>query len=288
MPALGYGAVKALDLSKEFALGVVLVSTAPGGVASNIFTYYAQADVSLSISLSVISTFVAIGAMPLLIFLLVEQGNLDVGDLDVPYLNIVLTLALLIIPVICGIEIRRRNAHLAHTIEKIGAAVGTLFLVGAYVYVIMENTDAFDQSLGRWILAFVQQPISSGLGAALAALLGLDFYRRATICIETGVQNVALILAMVSISFSAGPKRDDIIAYPIMYAVAYIPNSIVIILAIRYLRQKAIAAGKLEPLVTAAETVEDMELHDAAADDNATADANATAGSHVHTSSEYV
>lgn len=49
MPALGFGISRALRLPTPYAVGLCLVACCPGGVASNVVTFLACADVPLSV-----------------------------------------------------------------------------------------------------------------------------------------------------------------------------------------------------------------------------------------------
>lgn len=66
MPALAWLISKALSFPPEWLLGMMLVGTAPGGTASNALTYLARGNVALSISMTLVSTTLAVVMMPLL------------------------------------------------------------------------------------------------------------------------------------------------------------------------------------------------------------------------------
>lgn len=70
MPLLGFLASRLCGLSRAVAVGVVLVSCCPGGTASNIVSYIAQADVALSVAMTSCSTVLAVVMTPLLTQLL--------------------------------------------------------------------------------------------------------------------------------------------------------------------------------------------------------------------------
>ena len=66
MPFAGWAVASALDLPTPFAVGLILVACCPGGTASNVVTYLARANVALSVSMTMCSTFGAIFMTPLL------------------------------------------------------------------------------------------------------------------------------------------------------------------------------------------------------------------------------
>ena len=68
MPCIALFVAKGLGFEKELALSVVLLGASPGGVNSNLFTYYSRSNLCLSVSMTVCSTFISIVSIPLILF----------------------------------------------------------------------------------------------------------------------------------------------------------------------------------------------------------------------------
>jgi len=66
MPLLAWAIALLLDLPPHLMAGLVLLGSCPGGTASNVVCYLARGDVALSITLTTVSTLLAILATPLL------------------------------------------------------------------------------------------------------------------------------------------------------------------------------------------------------------------------------
>ena len=66
MPFLGWSIASVMELPTPFAVGLILVSCCPGGVASNVISYLALADVPLSVSLTAVSTSISVLMTPAL------------------------------------------------------------------------------------------------------------------------------------------------------------------------------------------------------------------------------
>ena len=66
MPFLGYGLALLFQLPIDFVIGMVLVACSPGGTASNVVCFIAKTNIALSVSLTTISTLLAIFFTPLL------------------------------------------------------------------------------------------------------------------------------------------------------------------------------------------------------------------------------
>src|SRR5262245_12471333 len=69
MPLIAYGLCKMLGLPADLAISLIVVGCTPGGTTSNLFTYFAGADVALSVTMTALSTIAAVVMMPLLLYL---------------------------------------------------------------------------------------------------------------------------------------------------------------------------------------------------------------------------
>ena len=94
---------------KDFGVAcrICLVASCPGGVASNVVTYLARADVPLSVAMTTVSTLTAIVATPALAKLLVgklvpvDAGSLLLSTLQARLQALLLSL-LMPVPYICA------------------------------------------------------------------------------------------------------------------------------------------------------------------------------------------
>lgn len=70
MPLVGFGVAKLFNFPDEIAAGIILVGCCPSGLASNVMSYLARANLALSVSVTTISTILAPFLTPLLMRLL--------------------------------------------------------------------------------------------------------------------------------------------------------------------------------------------------------------------------
>jgi BASS family bile acid:Na+ symporter len=77
MPLLGFSLANVgmnfFDFSPEIAAGIILIGCSPNGMASNVISYLAKANLALSITITAISTMLAPVVTPLLMKLLAGQ-----------------------------------------------------------------------------------------------------------------------------------------------------------------------------------------------------------------------
>jgi len=59
MPLIGFAIASLFNFPKEIAAGIILVGCCPSGLASNVMSYLARANLALSVSVTTISTLLA-------------------------------------------------------------------------------------------------------------------------------------------------------------------------------------------------------------------------------------
>lgn len=217
MPLVAFGLAKALELPPEIAVGLILVGCTPGGTTSNLFTYYARADVALSVSMTAISTTTAVVLMPLL--LTAYAGSYTSEELTIPLGKIVVTLALVLVPVALGMALRaRRGVDAARKLELAGSVSGVVVLVLLIAKGLFENhTVLLAAGPGTYLATVGLGAIGMTLGWFAARLAGLDVPARRAVAFETGIQNSPLAIAIVIAAFE-GTQQETIVAVPLMYA----------------------------------------------------------------------
>src|SRR6185503_20008238 len=67
MPLIGFTIANLFNFPKEIAAGIILIGCCPSGLASNVMSYLARANLALSVSVTTISTLLAPFLTPLLL-----------------------------------------------------------------------------------------------------------------------------------------------------------------------------------------------------------------------------
>jgi BASS family bile acid:Na+ symporter len=98
MPLLGFTLAKLSGFPPEIAAGIILIGCSPNGMASNVISYLAKANLALSITITAVSTMLAPFFTPLLMKLL---GG---GFIEIDVLNMMWDIfKMVIIPIGAGI-----------------------------------------------------------------------------------------------------------------------------------------------------------------------------------------
>lgn len=216
MPLVAFALAGGLDLPPAMAIGLVLVGCTPGGTTSNLFTYYARADLALSISMTVVSTVVAVALMPILLVLYTRA--LTGSEFSLPLGSIVTTLVLVLVPVGIGMLLRARKPKAAAKAERAGSISGVVVLVLLVGSSVLDNHAVLTEiPVAGYVAAAALGVIGMTLGWAVARLLGLDVAKRRAVALETGIQNSPLAFAIVIASFPES-QQDQMLWIPMLYA----------------------------------------------------------------------
>ena len=201
MPFLGWGIGHWMNLPRDMAVGLVLVSCCPGGTASNVVVFLARANVALSVSMTAISTTLAVVLTPLLSkFYVGERVPVDAWGLLQSILIIV------ILPVTAGIVINHFFGKAAKRLNAVSPFVSVVFIILIVGYILSQNRESIMENWRVLVAAVLLLHLGGfGLGYGLARLFHFDEQSSRTVSIEVGMQNSGLGTALATKHFAALP-----------------------------------------------------------------------------------
>lgn len=199
MPLLAWIIGTLLNLPQALLVGLVLVGSCPGGTASNVICYLARGDVALSITLTAVSTLLALVATPLLTWLYVgARVPVPVADMLLSMLTIV------IVPVLAGLMVNRLWGRRLALLKQVFPLLSVLAIALIIAIIVALKHEQLARLGGVLILAVAAHNAGGlALGYGLARGLGLDARVSRTLAIEVGMQNSGLAVALASQFFSA-------------------------------------------------------------------------------------
>ena len=222
MPLSGYFIAKVMGLDPATASGLILVSTCPGGTASNVLTFIAKADVALSVTMTVVSTMLAIIFTPLLATFLIGntiQFN-GVGLFES-------TVQVIVFPVAIGVllsRMRHTDLHwfpLGHRIllvikrlitlyRSLAPLVSIIMIILIVSSILSSSKDKLLQSpLTLMGSVFLLHASGFFWGYLLVQKIKKDVILSRTISIEVGMQNSGLGVVLAVANFA-----DPFVAVP--------------------------------------------------------------------------
>ncbi|XP_072306431.1 hepatic sodium/bile acid cotransporter [Eucyclogobius newberryi] len=232
MPLTAFSLAKAFQLSEMSSVVVLICGCCPGGLLSNIMSLAIKGDMNLSLVMTTCSTALALGMMPLLLFLYC-QGFEGLQE-AVPYRDIALSLLSILIPCGIGILINHYRPKYSNIITKVGLIISSLSILAVVVLTVLERGNQTKAIFSPALLAIVSlMPI---IGYTLGFLLSLCFrltYRECrTVSMETGCQNSQLCMALIKVAFppeAVGP----LFLFPLMYLISQFSEALLLVLVFR-------------------------------------------------------
>ncbi|MGB5266988.1 MAG: hypothetical protein WBN30_10390 [Polyangiales bacterium] len=216
MPLLAYLAIRSLGLEGTDALGLLLMACTSGGNASNMFSYFSRADLALSVSMTAVSTLASVVMMPTLLY--AYSASLSQASMQIPYLAVMGTLALMLLPIGGGMWIRHRSARIAARVERVGAVAGAVLLALLLITSVSDQLDLLLRAEDASLLACLFVAASGmALGYMVARLAGLGPRQRQAVSLETGVQNAPLAIAVILATFPEA-EQEALLKLPFLYA----------------------------------------------------------------------
>ncbi len=200
-------------ISPMMGLGMILVASCPGGNISNFMSSLGKANVELSVSLTAISTALAVIMTPFNFWL---YGNLylktaavaaDIPTLVIPLMDVFKTIFILLgIPLVLGILTTHFLPRVAEVLKKPLQWLSIVIFIAMVVLSFSSNINAFLLSIKYiFLVVLIHNLLALAIGFFVGTVAKLPFRDRRTLTIETGIQNSGLGLAlMLGTSLFAG------------------------------------------------------------------------------------
>lgn len=195
-PLVAIGLAYLLRLPALDAFGLLLIAAMPGGLFSNLLTYFGRGNVALSITATAVSTLLCL--LSTSIVLRLYAGTYLPADFAMPVGSILFEIAcFLLLPLLIGMTIRRFWPVYAPYVSRNLVRLSTI-LLGLYVVGALSSGQIEVASHG-WrtpvaLLLFAALAMWSGVG--VAALFRLSPDDRFTVAIEVQVRNGSLALVL--------------------------------------------------------------------------------------------
>lgn len=237
MPLISFTVGYLLKLSPPMAFGLFAMGCSPGGAASNVYTYFLDGNVSLSVTMTFVSTIASLALIPMWLFTLGIHVIYRTENVTIPFLNIVTSLVGLIIPVGIGIVLQKKLPKVAECLLKLLRVLAVVFCVLVFTIGIYANLYIFRLMTPLNLLAGALLPYIGFLfGAVMALLARRNKSDILTIAIETGIQNSGVAIVLLQLSLPH-PDSDIAIVSPVNCSL-FTPIPIIIAIIIHVVRKK--------------------------------------------------
>ena len=179
-------------------VGLILVGACPGGTASNVMCFLSRGDVALSITLTAVSTILAVVFTPFITWLYIGQ------EVAVPIVSMMLTVfKIIVLPVFLGVAINRYFGSVLRPIKPLLPLFAMAAIILIIAIIVALNVQQLSQiALAITIAIMLHNSLGLLSGYWLAKALGYDERVCRTLAIEVGMQNSGLGVALATKYFS--------------------------------------------------------------------------------------
>lgn len=204
-----------VDLNPGLELGLLLVACCPGGNLSNVMTHLARGNTALSMSMTALSSLLALVLLPLN-FALTSSANLEasaylaerLSTLHVDHLSILLSLLWLLgLPLALGMLVGNLWPPFAERImpwfKRFALLAFAFFVIGA----MANNWKLFTASLGLvFIIVVLHNASAIFIGWLMAKLARQRGANLRAMVIEISMHNSGLALGLIFSQFGGEPN----------------------------------------------------------------------------------
>ena len=179
-----------MGITKEIAVGMMILASSPGGVTSNMITKLANGDTALSISYTAVISILTIFTLPIITGL---SMNYFMGA-DAPPLNI-LSLGLTMffitaVPVGIGMLVRFKNKLFSDAFDGTATKISTVLFIIIILGALASEWDIFITNflhLGPAIVFLIIAMLM--IAYSSSTLFKMSSKQSITVAIESGIQN---------------------------------------------------------------------------------------------------
>ncbi len=200
LPIISFLVATLVPMQPEIAVGLMVLALCPGGPSSNMITYLAKGDVALSVTLTALSSAIAVFTIPIFTNLSLQYFMGQNAAISLPIGQTMLQIfAIALLPIGLGMSIRQKFPDLARRLEKVANRLAIGFLALIILALVMREWNRIPSFIAQVGIGVVLlNTISMAVGFGFGKLLKLQFAQRICIAIEVGIQNATLAIAITA------------------------------------------------------------------------------------------
>lgn len=194
VPLLAFLIATAMRLPPELAMGLMLLAACPSGASAGLITHLAGGKTALSISLTAITSVLAVISTPLVVDYALFHFTGTSAATDLPIAKMIRSMFLITtVPVALGMAIRHTLPALSARIEPVAGRIAVLVFLAIVVATFVDQRQVLATHITRiGPAALLLNLAVMAAGVGLAAGFGLEVRDRIAIAVEAGMQNAAL------------------------------------------------------------------------------------------------
>lgn len=197
LPVICFGLVLAFNLPPVLAVGMMMLSAAPGGTTANLYSHLFRGDVALNISLTALNSVIAVVTLPLITNIAIAYfmpGNTTLG---LQLSKTIEVFAIVLGPVVIGMLLRRWRPCFADRMDKPVRIASVVILIVVIAGAIVSNLEILLENLGQLALITVLFClISLAVGFFVPCMFKVQRKQAIASSFEIGIHNATLAIVI--------------------------------------------------------------------------------------------
>ncbi|MEA2078056.1 MAG: bile acid:sodium symporter family protein [Candidatus Marinimicrobia bacterium] len=204
LPLVAFGIIALFGITKEMAVGLMILASCPGGVTSNIITKLAKGDTALSISYTAVISVVTVLTLPLVTAFAIHYFmGAEAPDINVLSLGLTMFLITLI-PVAIGLFVHHKAEKFTKSFEPVASKISAILFALIVVAALASEWKAFIENvkiLGPAIVVLIVVMLL--IGYFSSKLFKMKEPQAVSVAVATGIQNATVGIAIGNIILPA-------------------------------------------------------------------------------------
>ena len=193
LPITAFIIVSLMGITKEIAVGMMILASCPGGVTSNMITKLAKGDTALSISYTAVISVLTIITLPIITrFSMGHYMGAEAPPMNLVSLGLTMFL-ITALPVGIGLIVRSKNRPFADSFEITATKISTILFIIIIIGALLSEWNTFINNLtalGPAIILLMVVMITIGYNSS--NWLKMNGPQAVTVAIESGIQNATV------------------------------------------------------------------------------------------------
>jgi len=190
LPLVAFIIISLMGITREIAVGMMILASCPGGVTSNIITKLAKGDTALSISYTAVISILTIVTLPMITgFSMKYFMGVDAPPLNLLSLGFTMFL-ITALPVGIGLSVRSKYKTFADSFEATATKISIILFMIIILGALTSEWNTFINNLlklGPAIILLMVVMIT--IGYKSSNWFKMNNRQAVTVAIESGIQN---------------------------------------------------------------------------------------------------
>jgi BASS family bile acid:Na+ symporter len=188
-------------LAAEYAIGLIIIASCPGGVTSNMMTHIARGDTALSVSLTAVTSVASVITLPIIVNFALNK-YMGASEVALPLGQTIVGIFLITtIPVALGMMVHYKWTEKSRKLEPLFRKLASIFFIIIILAAVAKDYKLLAENFPRvGPMCLILNVATMFIAYMVSKLSNLNLNQRTAITFECGFQNGTLAI-LVALTF---------------------------------------------------------------------------------------